>query len=506
MKVIKTKEYELKKEKVAKKSRIKEHYIHKKKILQLKGNDQVTNENSSEEENSYAADQLTNIESSVLSSAGDISKKLLIYGGKKFQQIYYQNRSKNLTQIEAIPKDNDVLYRIPEVKTNKQYQILSKQSYYKNKIQKEKSKRYIQKISSSAKKATVKAKETIQTVRRSVSALSNIGWIGLGIMLMIVLSLFIGIFSALSSGEAAQSSSLPLSKEVIEYRETIEEYAIKYDIEDFVTLIQAVMMKESEGKGNDPMNASLLEYNEEYPKEIGGIDDPEYSIDTGVHFLADCLKLSEVYEVYDLKKLSLAVQGYHYGKEYISWALNLFEGYTLSNSKVYADQKRLELKLDSYGNPMYAEEVLKYYHIGGNDIVAIAKSQVGNIGGETYWRWYGFTSRVEWCACFVSWCANEAGLIEQDLVPKFSYCPDGVNWFKQNGQWLDRTAIPQAGNIVFFDWNSDGIADHVGIVEKVEDNNIYTIEGNSNNECREKAYKTNSISIVGFGAISLLSF
>lgn len=394
-------------------------------------------------------------------------------------------------QTESIPKSNDVLHRIPEVKTNNQYQILSKQSHYKNKIQKEKSRRYIQKISSSVKIATVKAKETIQTVRRSVSTLSNIGWIGLGIIMIIVLSLFIGVFSALSSDEAIQSSTLPLSEEVIEYRETIEEYAVKYDIEDFVPLIQAVMMKESEGKGNDPMKASLLEYIEEYPKEIGGIDDPEYSIDAGVHFFADCLKLSEVFEVYDLKKISLAVQGYHYGIDYINWSLELFGGYTLSNSKVYAEQKRLELKLDSYGNPMYAEEVLKYYHIGGSDIVTIAKSQVGNIGGETYWKWYGFSSRVEWCACFVSWCANEAGLIEQGLVPKFSYCPDGIKWFRENGRWLDRRSMPQAGYIVFFDWNLDGTADHVGIVEKVEGNVIYTIEGNVNNECINKSYPLN---------------
>lgn len=394
-------------------------------------------------------------------------------------------------QTESIPKSNDVLHRIPEVKTNNQYQILSKQSHYKNKIQKEKSRRYIQKISSSVKIATVKVKEIIQTVRRSVSTLSNIGWIGLGIIMIIVLSLFIGVFSALSNDEAIQSSTLPLSEEVIEYRETIEEYAVKYDIENFVPLIQAIMMKESEGKGNDPMNSSLLEYNEEYPKEIGGIDDPEYSIDAGVHFLADCLKSSELFEVYDLKKISLAVQGYHYGIDYINWSLELFGGYTLSNSKMYADQKRLELKLDSYGNPMYAEEVLKYYHIDGNDIVAIAKSQVGNIGGETYWKWYGFSSRVEWCACFVSWCANEAGLIEQGLVPKFSYCPDGIKWFRENGRWLDRRSMPQAGYIVFFDWNLDGTADHVGIVEKVEGNVIYTIEGNVNNECINKSYPLN---------------
>lgn len=500
MKFIKTKDYEYKKKKSVKKNRIKDHYIHKTKINKLRRNNQLNNSDSNEEENSYAVDQLINMENNILSSTGSLTKKMAKRGEEKVRQKYHQNHADNKVHTESIHRNVDIFYRNKASKGNDQYQILSKQTYYKSKNQREINRKYIQSVSSSAKKATVKAKEVIQTVRRSVSMLSNIGWIGLGIIMIIVLSLFIGVFSALSSDEAIQSSILPLSEEVIKYRETIEEYAIKYDIEDFVPLIQAVMMKESEGKGNDPMNASLLEYNEEYPKKIGGIDDPEYSIDTGVHFLADCLKLSEVSEVYDLKKISLAVQGYHYGKDYINWALELFGGYTLSNSKVYADQKRLELNIDTFGNPTYAEEVLKYYHIGGSDIVAIAKSQIGNIGGETYWRWYGFTSRVEWCACFVSWCANEAGLIEQGLVPKFSYCPDGVNWFKENGQWLDRTAIPQAGYIVFFDWNLDGIADHVGIIEKVEGDVIYTIEGNVNNECLKKEYN-NSLIILGYGKL-----
>ena len=434
MKFIKTKDYEFKKKKNVKKNGIKDHYIYKKKINKLRSNIQPNNNDSNEEGNSYAVDQLINMENNILSSSGSLTKKIAKHGGEKVRKKNHQNHADNKVQTESIHSNADIFYRNKASKRNDQYQTLSKQTYYKSKNQREINRKYIQSVSSSAKKTSVKTKEIIQSFKKSVAALSNAGWIGLGIIMIIVLSLFIGVFSALSSDEAIQSSTLPLSEEVIEYRETIEEYAVKYDIEDFVPLIQAVMMKESEGKGNDPMSASLLEYNEEYPKEIGGIDDPEYSIDTGVHFLADCLKLSEVSEVYDLKKISLAVQGYHYGKDYINWALELFEGYTLSNSKVYADQKRLELKLDSYGNPMYAEEVLKYYHIGGNDIVAIAKSQVGNIGGETYWRWYGFTSRVEWCACFVSWCANEAGLIEQGLVPKFSYCPDGIKWFRENGQ------------------------------------------------------------------------
>lgn len=102
---------------------------------------------------------------------------------------------------------------------------------------------------------------------------------------------------------------------------------------------------------------------------------------------------------------------------------------------------------------------------GAADIVEIASSQLGNVGGRPYWSWYGFESRVEWCACFVSWCANECGYIDSGAVPKFSYCPTGVQWFKAAGRWLPGGSAPAPGDIVFFDWDGDGVSDHVGIVE-----------------------------------------
>ena len=67
--------------------------------------------------------------------------------------------------------------------------------------------------------------------------------------------------------------------------------------------------------------------------------------------------------------------------------------------------------------------------IGSNDIVEVATKQLGNKGGEMYWRWYGFNDRVEWCACFVSWCANECGYIEKGTIPKFAGCDAGVTFF-----------------------------------------------------------------------------
>ena len=144
---------------------------------------------------------------------------------------------------------------------------------------------------------------------------------------------------------------------------------------------------------------------------------------------------------------------------------------------------------------------------GGGDIVAIALSQVGNVGGQPYWSWYGFNSHVEWCACFVSWCANEAGYIEAGIIPKFAGCLGGSNWFKDCGLWQNNSYVPRPGDIIFFDWDDpdglsgpqDGIPDHVGIVERVEAGYVYTVEGNSGDACRQRRYPVGYYEIYGYG-------
>ena len=136
---------------------------------------------------------------------------------------------------------------------------------------------------------------------------------------------------------------------------------------------------------------------------------------------------------------------------------------------------------------------------GSDDIVAVALSQVGNVGGQPYWSWYGFSSRVEWCACFVSWCADQCGYIESGVMPKHSYCPTGVEWFRSRGQWQDRNSIPAPGAIIYFDWGGDGVADHVGIVESCDGSTVYTIEGNANNACKQLSYAVGDRRILGYG-------
>lgn len=140
------------------------------------------------------------------------------------------------------------------------------------------------------------------------------------------------------------------------------------------------------------------------------------------------------------------------------------------------------------------------------EIVAVALSQVGNVGGQPYWSWYGFNSRVEWCACFVSWCANECGYIDAGVIPKFAGCVGGSNWFKARGQWQDGSYEPRPGDLVFFDWDNKGssgpqddVPDHVGIVERVENGVVYTVEGNTSDSCRQRSYNVGHYEIWGYG-------
>ena len=129
----------------------------------------------------------------------------------------------------------------------------------------------------------------------------------------------------------------------------------------------------------------------------------------------------------------------------------------------------------------------------------VALTQLGNDGGQPYWSWYGFDGRVEWCACFVSWCADQCGYLESGIVPKFSLCSDGADWFNGNGQWQGKDYEPKAGDIIFFDWSNDGSIDHVGIVERCENGIVYTVEGNSGDACRQNQYGVGSSSIYGYG-------
>ena len=171
-----------------------------------------------------------------------------------------------------------------------------------------------------------------------------------------------------------------------------------------------------------------------------------------------------------------------------------------------ADQRKQLAELLADENRSMWSAVLYGIGTGDGEIVTVALSQIGNVGGQPYWSWYGFDGRVEWCACFVSWCANECGYIDSGVIPKFAGCANGVQWFKDRGQWQDGSFKPSAGQIIFFDWDNkgssgpqDGQSDHVGIVEKCGNGIVYTIEGNSGDSCRQNQYPVGYYEILGYG-------
>ena len=353
-------------------------------------------------------------------------------------------------------------------------------------------------------KATVAAvKAIIAGTKALVAAIAAGGWIAVLIIMIVVL---FGAAIAMFGGGSDSNSYTPVSAEVEAYEPIIQKYAKEYGIPEYVELIKAVMMQESGGRGLDPMQAAEGSFNTKYPHEHNGIKDPEYSIQCGVQELKAALTSAEVESPIDMEHIKLALQGYNFGNGYISWAKSKYGGYSYANAVEFSTQQAQRLGWDSYGDTQYPAHVLRYYPYGrtftagGNQaIVEVALTQLGNQGGQPYWSWYGFNSRVEWCACFVSWCADQCGYIESGLVPKFAGCVDGANWFKSNGKWQDRTYEPKVGDIIFFDWEGDGTTDHVGIVEKCENGTVYTVEGNSGDACKQRQYAVGSSNIYGYG-------
>ena len=324
----------------------------------------------------------------------------------------------------------------------------------------------------------------------------------------VVLILIVGLIGGAAFLGNSQSSEV-LSAEVLAHTPAIQKYASEFGIPEYVSAIQAIMMQESGGRGTDPMQASECPYNTQYPNTPGAIQDADYSIKVGIQYYADCVREAGCESPQDMDKLKLSLQGYNYGNGYISWALEKFGGYSKVNALQFSQEQAAAHGWSGYGDPEYVPHVMRYYSGGGwftglfgnRQLVNIAKSQLGNEGGEKFWSWYGFTSREEWCACFVSWCADQAGLIQSGAVPKFSLCTDGKNWFQNQGKWQGAGSMPSPGAIVFFDWEHDGTCDHVGIVERCDGTTVYTIEGNSGDAVRERNYAINSDSIMGYGMV-----
>ena len=353
---------------------------------------------------------------------------------------------------------------------------------------------FFKKLGTAVTKAVTPSKETLLYAAGAL------------VLILIPFMAIIGLASMLSGSDGSHGEAAPLSAEVEAYRPMIRLYAAQHGIPEYEDLIAAVMMQESGGQGTDPMQCSECGFNTRYPHAPNSITDPEYSVNVGIQNLADCLRLANAESPIDFDRISLALQGYNYGSGYISWALANYGGYSELNAIEFSDMMAARSGSSGYGDKAYVSHVLRYYVIGrsfmseGNGaIVAVAQAEIGNSGGMKYCEWYGYDYRVSWCAIFVSWVADQCGYLDAGVLPKMEGVRPYVDWFIDRGQWQSRDYEPSPGDIIFFDWENDGLADHVGIVEKVENGRVYTIEGNTGDMCAERHYPVGSAPICGYG-------
>ena len=384
----------------------------------------------------------------------------------------------------------------------------AKQAAKKAAMQTSNSVRRIQKTARAGENTFKAAKAAVEAAAKTVqSMMAALGAAGAVIVLLLVI--MVGIIGGAAFSGSSESNEA-LSQEVLSYTTTIQKYANQYGIPEYVSVIQAIMMQESGGRGTDPMQSSECPYNTRYSNSPNAIQDADYSIQVGIQYYADCLKEAGCTSPQDMDKLKLSLQGYNYGNGYITWAIRKYGGYSAENALQFSNEQAASHGWSAYGDPEYVPHVLRYYSSGGlfaglfggnGQIVSVALTQLGNQGGQKFWSWYGFDSHVAWCACFASWCGDQAGLIESGKMPKFSLCDDGIAWFQSKGKWKSRGYSPAPGTLIFFDWNGDGTSDHVGIVEKTEGSTVYTVEGNSSNAVNQRSYDINNGTIMGYGIL-----
>ncbi|MBR0455694.1 MAG: lysozyme family protein, partial [Firmicutes bacterium] len=281
-----------------------------------------------------------------------------------------------------------------------------------------------------SRKAAAKALRSIRSLLESTKLLITSLTAGGSIALIIILVFVLFGAAFYTFGDDSADNYVEVSPEVQAYSPLISKYAKQYGIEEYVELIKAVMMQESGGRGNDPMQCSESPYNKKYPKKSNGIKDPKYSINCGVHYLADCLKKAKCKSPVDMSHIRLALQGYNYGNGYISWAIKRDGGYTVANAIAFSDMQAKKHGWDSYGDKQYPAHVLRYYPygsynigVGNTAVVQVAAKEIGNHGGKKFWSWYGYSSRVAGCGCSVSWCETKCGYIKSGTIPKFSSVP-----------------------------------------------------------------------------------
>ncbi len=365
-----------------------------------------------------------------------------------------------------------------------------------------------------AVKATIAAvKAIIAATKALISAIAAGGWVAVVVIIVICLIGLIvgscfGIFFSNEDSGSGQTMQQVVQEINTDYQTQLDttKANISYDVLEMSgsrAVWPEVLAVYAVKTTTDPDD----------PQEVATIDESKKAILTDIFWQMNQIstrtetKTEEIITEIDdghgniVESTSTVTQTYLYITVSHKTAEEMANQYNFNTDQ----REQLVELLDEENRSMWSAVLYGIYTEDGA-IVSVALTQIGNVGGEPYWSWYGFNGRVEWCACFVSWCANECGYIDAGVIPKFAGCVTGSQWFKDRGLWQNGNYEPRPGDIIFFDWDNkgssgpqDGETDHVGIVERVENGTVYTVEGNSGDACKQNSYSIGSSVIYGYG-------
>jgi cell wall-associated NlpC family hydrolase len=368
-------------------------------------------------------------------------------------------------------------------------------------------------VKAAAKAAKTAAKAVTAVVKAAISAVKGLavliaagGWVAVLVILVVCLvALLVGsIFGIFFSSEPDPGSGMSINGAINEIN---TEYAGKVDAIISGNAHDLLDMSGARAAWKQVLSIYTVRTvtDPDNPMEVATMNGEKAAILRAVFW--DMNAISHSLESFDVEVDVLDDEGLPTGDT---------ETATQTVLRIVVSHKTPDEMASQYGfNSQQAEwlaELLKpEYHslwnallfgitsIGDGSLIEIADMQVGNVGGEVYWRWYGFSDRVPWCAIFVSWVAEQAGLIDAGIIPRFASCAAGIQWFRDRGQWFGSDYTPRPGDLIFFDWEPDGVADHVGIVERVEGDYVHAIEGNTSDSVRRRTYRLDSNRIFGYG-------
>lgn len=351
--------------------------------------------------------------------------------------------------------------------------------------------------------------------------------------LLMILILVMCVGGAAASGQAEESVSkigltvCDVSDDVLKYKTLVEKYCAKFDVSDYVPYLLAIMQVESAGKGSDVMQCS-----ESMGLPPNSISSPEKSIEQGCKVFSGHLSRAKNFGC----DVDCVIQAYNYGGSFLDYAAGNGKKYTLELAMEFAKGKSSGQKVSyvnnvseqyggwkyTYGNMFYVllvKQYITYTTNGSSDISSFALQFVG----EDHIRFTSYKSKnsqafgADWCAMFVSYCADQCGYIDNGQAFWFNGCTTAFNIMLAEGKFkyssfYHGNYVPKAGDFIFFTNSYGASSNHVGIVTGCENGTVKTVEGNSGSSSTspywmgssvvEHSYDVKNSSILGYYSLN----